>query len=109
MSPHHTEDTRAAFAQLPTKNTSHASVGDDVYVVIRKNGQSKGFAFAGAVNLQDSKKRTQKMSRTTANYTVSMNLAKDDVVHTGVVDDMKRARFIRFFNLTGVLIQATSR
>ncbi len=91
-----------------TNENSHASVGDDVYVVIRKNGQSKGFAFAGAVNLQDSKQR-QEMSRTTAGYTVSMNLAKDDVIHTGVVDDMKRARFIRFFNLTGVLIQATSR
>ncbi len=84
------------------------SDGDDVYVVIRKNGQAKGFAFVGEVGQRDDTKAGNPL-RKTGSYTVALPLVRGDVVHTGVVDDVKRRRWIRFFNFTGVLIQPAMR
>ena len=81
-----------------TNEQSYGSSDEEVYVTIRKNGALKGFAFVGEGG----------SFRETGSYTVALDLARDDVVHTGVVDDFKGGRYLRFFNFTGVLVQPST-
>ncbi len=81
-----------------TNEKSHGSNGDDVYVLIRKNGTKKGFACTGESG----------SFRESSSYTVALDLAQNDIVHTGVVDDSKGVRYLRFFNFTGALVQSAS-
>lgn len=83
---------------------SHGAEGDDAYLVIRHNGEAKGFAYAPSVSKAE-RETESGQARRTGSSTVVLPLMRDDLVHTGVVDDMKRARFIRFFQFTGVLLQ----